>query len=155
EQLADSKQNAILVVPQGPVNASDSSCGKLEQPGGLARLLTDVIATLQSREARTSLGSAAIPASAQVGTVCLSAHSGGYHPAAQCIRHGGHEITEVYLFDALYADYDVFKEWTLAGKGKPQHERHKLVSYFTEGGTTAYLSRQLASDLTKGGVHCE
>jgi hypothetical protein len=155
EQLADSKQNAVLVVPQGPVNSSDSSCGKLEQPGGLARLLTDVVATLQAREARTALGAAAIPASARVGTVCLSAHSGGYHAAAQCIRQGGHEITEVYLFDALYADYDVFKEWTLAGKGKPQHERHKLVSYFTEGGTTAYLSRQLANDLTKGGVRCE
>jgi hypothetical protein len=155
EQLYDSKQNAILVVPQGPVNASDSSCGKLEQPGGLARMLADVVDALQDRDVRSALAATAIPASARVGTVCLSAHSGGYHAAAQSLRHGGHEVTEVYLFDALYADYDAFKEWTLAGKGKPQHERHKIVSYFTEGGTTAFLSRQLSSELSKQGVRCE
>jgi hypothetical protein len=45
EQLADSKQNAVLVVPQLAVMAADSSCGKLESAGGLARLLTEAVGT--------------------------------------------------------------------------------------------------------------
>ena len=36
EQVADSKQNALLVVPQLAVMAADSSCGRLESPGGSA-----------------------------------------------------------------------------------------------------------------------
>ena len=36
EQLFASGQNAILCVPQGPVNASDSSGGKLDSENGLA-----------------------------------------------------------------------------------------------------------------------
>jgi hypothetical protein len=34
EQLDDSRQNAILVMPQGPVRRSDSSGGNLDKPGG-------------------------------------------------------------------------------------------------------------------------
>ncbi len=46
EQLFDSKQNAILVVSQGPVMAADSSAGKLSAPGGLARLLADILGVM-------------------------------------------------------------------------------------------------------------
>jgi len=53
EQLYDSKQNAILVVPELAVLAPDSSAGKLESAGGFARLLDDVLATLGDREARS------------------------------------------------------------------------------------------------------
>jgi len=34
EQLSESRRNAILVVPQGPRDASDSFGGKLEDPEG-------------------------------------------------------------------------------------------------------------------------
>jgi hypothetical protein len=152
-QLDDSKQNAILLVPQGPVFASDSSCGKLEVPGGLSRMLDDALAMLASREVRAALGPAAIPEGAFPGRVCLSAHSGGYHAAACGIRAGGVEIHELYLFDALYADVDVFKSWVIAGRGRPQRTRHKLVSFYTEG-TTATVSRQLCADLCRAGVRC-
>ncbi|HVM69014.1 MAG TPA: hypothetical protein VM204_04175, partial [Gaiellaceae bacterium] len=54
EQLFDSKQNAILVVPEVAVLAADSSAGKLESPGAFARLLDDVLATLDTREARVA-----------------------------------------------------------------------------------------------------
>lgn len=152
EQLVDSRQNAILVVPQGPVMAADSSCGKLEAPGGLTRLLDEVLATL-AHEAASALGPAGISRNAQVGTVCLSAHSGGYHAAAACVKAGGVEINEVYLFDALYGDADSFRDWVVAGKGRRLRARHKLVSYYASPATQAQ-NQWLLGELTKAGVAC-
>jgi hypothetical protein len=153
EQLHDSKQNAILVVPQFAVTAADSSAGKLELPGGLARLLDDVLRTLDNGAVRTAADRAAIPQGAVAGRICVSAHSGGFHPAACVLRHGGVAVHETYLFDALYADSDVFREWVLAGRGKSMGARHKLVSYFTEGRTEAN-TRALFAELEKAGVVC-
>jgi hypothetical protein len=153
EQLVDSRQNAILLVPQLAALSADSSCGKLEARGGLARMLDEALFVLGSREARGSLGPSAVGEGAGAGTVCLSAHSGGYHAAACSIRAGGVEVTEVWLFDGLYADIDAFHDWTIAGKGRPQRSRHKLVSYYTEG-TTAALSRVLLGALERAGVQC-
>src|SRR5579859_3697041 len=88
EQVADSKQNALLVVPQLAVMAADSSCGRLESPGGLQRLLQELVPTT-AHEARATLGDTAFPRDASLGTTCISAHSGGYHAAACCLRSGG------------------------------------------------------------------
>jgi hypothetical protein len=154
EQLADSKQNAVLVVPQLASLAADSSCGKLESPGGLVRLLSEAIATA-SRAGRGALGDAAFPGDARPGTVCLSAHSGGYHAAASCLRAGGVDVRELYLFDALYAEVETFRDWVVGRRGESLHRRHKLVSYFTEGGTTESSSNLLRTQLEKAGVLCE
>ncbi len=154
EQLADSKQNAVLIVPQLAVMAADSSCGKLESPGGLARLLSEGLATA-AREGRAVLGETAFPSHASLGTVCVSAHSGGYHAAASCLRAGGVDVREAYLFDALYAESEAFREWVVARHGEPLHRRHKLVSYFTEGGTTEGCSAALRAQLERAGVLCE
>lgn len=153
EQLFDSKQNAILVVPQLAVMAPDSSAGKLESPGAFARMLEDVLAALRSREARAALGASAPGPAAVPGRVCVSAHSGGYHAAACAIRAGGARVHEVYLFDALYADTEVFRDWVIAGRGKPMGSRHKLVSYFTAG-TTEANTRRLFAELERAGVVC-
>lgn len=154
EQLFDSKQNAILVVPELAAMAPDSSAGKLEAPGAFARMLDDVLATLaSSREARIALGSSAPGAGAVPGRICVSAHSGGYHAAACAVRAGGARIHEVYLFDALYADADVFRDWVIEGRGKPMGQRHKLVSYFTAG-TTEWNTRRLFAELEQAGVAC-
>jgi hypothetical protein len=144
EQLYDSKQNAILVVPQGPVFAPDSSCGKLETPGGLARMLSELIGA----------GAARLGPDPRVGTVCLSAHSGGYHAAAMSIRHGGVAVNEVYLFDALYAEQDTFRDWVIAGMGRPMRQRHKLVSYYGAGASTESESQHLLQALERAGVRC-
>ncbi len=153
EQLFDSKQNAILVVPELAVLAPDSSAGKLESPGALARMLDDVLRTLQDREARAALGSSGPGTNARAGRVCVSAHSGGYHAAACAIRSGGADVHEVWLFDALYADTEVFRDWVIAGSGKPMGSRHKLVSYFTAG-TTENNTRRLFAELEQAGVSC-
>jgi hypothetical protein len=153
EQLFDSRQNAILVAPQGPLFAPDSAAGKLESPGGLARMLRETLDRLASPPVAAALGPAAIGAGAQPGTVCLSAHSGGYHAAACAVKSGGIDVNELYLFDALYADVETFKDWVAAGKGKSMRSRHKLVSYFGPG-TTEANSRWLHAELTKLGVSC-
>jgi hypothetical protein len=154
EQLSDSRQNAILFVPQLAVMAADSSCGKLEAPGGLRRLLVEAVQTA-AHEARETLGPTRFPADAPLGTVCVSAHSGGYHAAACCLRSGGLDVRETYLFDALYADLDVFRDWVVARHGEPLHRRHKLVSYFTEGGQTEANDAVLRRQLERAGVLVE
>jgi hypothetical protein len=153
EQLYESKQNAILVVPQLAVNAPDSSGGKLEAPGGFARMLADTLRTLDVAAVRTAAGPAALSPDASLGRVCVSAHSGGYHAAACALRHGGAPVHEAYLFDALYADVDVFRDWVIAGHGKPMGSRHKLVSYFTAGRTEANTLAMFA-ELERAGVVC-
>jgi hypothetical protein len=154
EQVADSKQNALLVVPQLAVMAADSSCGRLESPGGLQRLLQEVVATT-SHEGRGTLGDSAFPRDAQLGTACISAHSGGYHAVACCLRAGGVDVRETYLFDALYGEVDTFRDWVVARHGEPLHRRHKLVSYFTEGAQTEANDRVLRAELEHAGVLCE
>jgi len=153
EQLADSKQNAVLVVPQLAVLAADSSCGQLEAPGGFVRLIGEAVGTT-ARVARATLGDTAFPSRAPLGTVCLSAHSGGYHAAACALRAGGVDVREVYLFDALYAEVDAFRDWVVSRRGEPLHRRHKLVSYFTEGGTTEANDRSLRAELERASVDC-
>jgi len=154
EQLADSRQNAVLVVPQLAVNAADSACGKLEAPGGLARLLAEAVMAT-AREGRTTLGDTSFPTDAPLGTVCLSAHSGGYHAAASCLRAGGVDVREAYFFDALYAETDAVRDWVVARRGEPYQRRHKLVSYFVAGTATEVHSRGLRAQLDRAGVLTE
>jgi hypothetical protein len=154
EQLSDSRQNAILVVPQLAVLAADSSCGKLETPGGLARLLHEALSTA-AREGAVTLGDSGFPVAADMGTTCLSAHSGGYHAAASALRVGGLDVRETYLFDALYGEMDVFRDWVVGRRGEPLHERHKLVSYFLPGGATEMNSRALRAQLDRASVLTE
>jgi hypothetical protein len=153
EQLTDSRQNAILVVPQLAVMAADSACGKLESVGGLARLLREAI-VVSARQGRI-LGDARFPWNAALGTVCLSAHSGGYHAAASCLRSGGIDVRETYLFDALYAEIDTVRDWVVARRSEPLHRRHKLVDYFVESTPTEANSRMLRAELEQAGVLCE
>lgn len=153
EQLFDSKQNAILVVPQLAVMASDSSAGVLEAPDGVARMLGDVLRTLDAASVRSAVGISALPPNPKVGRVCVSAHSGGYHAAACALRSGGVPVQEVYLFDALYAEADVFRDWVIRGHGKPMAARHKLISYFTAGRTEAN-TQWLFAELERAGVVC-
>jgi hypothetical protein len=61
-------------------------------------------------------------------------------------------VRETYLFDALYAESDAFRDWVVLRMGEPLHRRHKLVSYFTEGGTTEAVNQALRSQLDRAGV---
>jgi hypothetical protein len=102
EQLAASGANAILLVPQGPKNARDSGCGKLElDPGGFHRLIAEVTAHLKS-DGKLSTD--------RIGRIALSAHSGGYKVTARILHHGGltDHISDVILLDASYGNLEDF-----------------------------------------------
>jgi hypothetical protein len=151
EQLVDSRQNAILIIPQLALFAADSSCGKLAASGGLARLLGGALSSA-AHFGRVALRESRFPERAALGRVCVSAHSGGFHAAACSLREGGVDVSETYLFDALYAESEVFRGWVLARRGEPVASRHKLVSYFTAGATTEAVNRTLRLDLERAGV---
>lgn len=140
EQLDESRQNAVLVVPQGPVNAADGDFGKLMRPGGLAALLGEVL-----REASRKSAGAGLAKASGVGRVILSAHSGGYRAAAACLATKL-DLREVFLFDALYGEWETFARWLAE-----EPETRKLVSYYV-GGRPRELSLALAGWLTEHGV---
>lgn len=153
EQLYDSRQNGILVMPQGPVRASDSSGGKLDRAEGFLNFLTEVRKTLQLAEVRRALGDAAIPRRGRVGVVCLSAHSGGYRVAARCLELGGFEVTETYLFDALYGEVSTFREWVTTARGiYHSRERHKLVSFYSADASVRRNNRRLMEAFDEDGI---
>lgn len=119
-QVEASGVNAILVVPQGPVDAPDSDDGKLtSEPGDFARLLRQVAAFLRAQ--------GRVP-SARVGAIVLSSHSGGFEAESDVLQFGGltGHVTDVFLFDAAYGDLPGFLHWLGAG-----HHR-RLVSAFTD-----------------------
>jgi hypothetical protein len=153
EQLYESKQNAVLLVPQGPVRAAESPPGKLGEEGGLRRMLAEAATVLSTSPARRALGASAVGASPRLGLVVLSAHSGGYRPAAACLRSGGIDVQEAYLFDALYGEVSTYRDWVVARKGATGRERHKLVSHFV---SQAVRKENLALEaaLTAAGVAC-
>jgi hypothetical protein len=111
QALASQKINALLVIPQGPYRAKDSFGGKMEDEGGLKRLVEDVLATMKSEE---------VVKTAKLNKLVLSAHSGGYRPLALCLDRGGlnDHITDVFLFDAFYGNQEFFRNWLTAHKGR-------------------------------------
>lgn len=151
EQLDDSRQNAILVMPQGPVRRSDSSGGNLDKPGGFQRFLGEVRTVLQSAKAAEALGPSRIPSAARIGMVCVSAHSGGFGVTARCIKHGGFDVGEVYLFDALYGEVAAYADWVGERRDQSGRERHKLVCYYT-GGKVRSNSLTLMRELKRQGI---
>lgn len=101
EQLAKSRKPVWLVVPQLAESAHDSSAGKLEQPGGVQRLLDAVLTTLAPR----------VGAAPTLGRVGVAAHSGGFQGAAFAVSQGRVPVVDVVLFDALYGYSARFARW--------------------------------------------
>jgi len=110
QAMIDQKINALLVLPQGPYRARDSFGGKMEDEGGLKRLVDDVLATVKKEK---------VLSSAKLGHLIISCHSGGGRAAAFCLDRGGltDHITDVLLFDALYEQHDFFRNWLTQGSG--------------------------------------
>lgn len=146
EQLADSRQNAVLVVPQGPVRAADGDFGRVMAAGGLARLLAEVRVLLGGRRIAAALGDASCAGARRVDRVVVAAHSGGYRAGAAAVTHGGIEVREAWLFDALYGEAEAYRDWLLAAPG-----RRKLVT-FAIGGEPLRESLALAAALRARGV---
>ena len=123
EQFAASGKNAILILPQGPRDAPDSFGGKLEDEGGFARFIAEVMAKLRTRPGLSN---------ASVGRIALSGHSGGYHVIASILDKGGltPQIEEVFLFDAMYGGTDSFLRFL---ENRPDA---RLIAIYTKDGGT-------------------
>jgi hypothetical protein len=145
EQLRRSRQNAVLVVPQGPTLAADGDFGKLMRKGGLARLLDELVSILRGARASNALGDASLALAEEAGRVIASAHSGGYKAAAAVARRGGVDVREIYLFDALYGELQTFSDHVSSAGGR------KLISY-SVGGKPRANSAKLAGMLEGLGV---
>ena len=124
EMLEASGRNAILIAPQGPKDAPDSGCGKLEKPGGFAAFAAECMEVL-AKEGR-------LPRGARPGRIILGGHSGGYKVIGQILDHGGlaDAVREVWLWDAAYGQLD-----EIAAAFVPPSKR-VLRSIFTDHLTT-------------------
>jgi len=133
EQIVASKQNVILVFPEGPKDAADSGCGKLEEPGGLKRLTDEVLDTLAA-EGKIH--------SKPLGRVLLAGHSGAYRVLSCCVKHGGLEdhVAAVALLDSSYGQLDNFVDWAA------RRPNGRLFSIFTDhlAAENVYLMTHLA-----------
>ncbi len=118
DQLQESGRNAILIVPQGPLNAPDSGFGKLElDQNGFARFMSDVTAALNTMH---------IISTQNIGKIVLSAHSGGYGGEGGVLARGGlnDHVTDVLMFDCAYGYFEAYAAWARA-------PGHHLLSVFT------------------------
>lgn len=136
EQLVASGKNAILIVPEGPHDAPDSFGGKLEDAGGFARFMDEVLATLHARAGFKRQDFS-------VGRIILSGHSGGYHVMAGILDRGGlaRNADEVWLFDALYGQTDTFVKWAQQSSGG------RLIDLYTDHGGTKEETEKLITHL--------
>ena len=136
DQFVESGRNAILIVPQGPRDASDSFGGKLEDTNGFKIFMTEVADTLRKKSALKKKDF-------QPGRIILSGHSGGYQVISSIVERGGltDHVAEVWLFDALYAQSDKFLAWFDKTPGR-------LLNIYTENGGTKKRTEEMM-DLLK------
>lgn len=140
DQLIASGRNAILIVPEGPKNAPDSSGGKLEDADGFKRFMDEVIAVLKQRSVLKN--------DSRIGQIILSGHSGGYQVMSSIVERGGlaEQVREVWLFDALYARGEKFLAWSEKTGGR-------LVNIYTDGGGTKVRTEEMLAQLKQRGTN--
>jgi hypothetical protein len=140
EQFVASGRNAVLVVPEGPKNASDSAGGKLEDPEGFKRFVDELAATLRGKAGFKNTDFV-------IGDIILSGHSGGYKVISSILDRGGlaAQIREVWLFDALYAETEKFLAWSDKQPGR-------LLNIYTDGGGTKDDAEAMMALLKKRGT---
>jgi hypothetical protein len=139
EQFAAAERNAILIVPQGPYNASDTFDGKLEDTNGFARFMAEAVNVLQTKAGLHHV---------KIGSIILSGHSGGYGVISSILVCGGmnDHIREVWLFDALYGRTEKFASWFSTDKA------HRFIDIYTDHGGTKDETENLMADLKKKNI---
>ncbi len=136
QQVAAAGARSLLVVPQLATDAVESRAGRLEQRGGLQRLLAEVLEVLTGR--------GLAPGGTKPGRVRLAAHSGGFQAAAMSVARGRVPVRDVYLFDALYGFSHIFDAWLAAGADR------RLISIFrADTGKVVRWTRKLKALLDR------
>jgi hypothetical protein len=138
EQLSAARVNAILIVPQGPKDAADSGCGKLELDDGAFELLMGEVTDFLKSQRKIH--------TTRIGRIVLSSHSGGYKVTAAVLDHGGlaEHLGDVLLLDSSYGSLESFAHWAAASVD------HRLVSLYTQH--LADANKELMGMLDKAGT---
>lgn len=122
KQFIGSKRNAVLVLAETARDAPDSYGGKLENTRVFKTLVADVLQWLKIKKL--------IQPNCIPGHILLGGHSGAYRVMARIIKNGQVTIDEVMLFDALYAETDIFIDWINVDM------QHRFINLFTDHGGT-------------------
>lgn len=122
KQLEKSGRDMLLVIPEGPKFAKDSFSGKFSDPGGFERFIDELLDNLKSD---------GVIKKRNIGRIILSGHSGAYHAMAHILKWGGYtdKISDVVIFDGLYAFENIFLQWMLDHDGR-------FIDIYTENGGT-------------------
>lgn len=130
--------NAVFIQPQGPRDAPDSSCGKLEDADGFKRFIAEAISALAQR--------GIVPTNSAPGRIILSGHSGGYQAMSSIVERGGltQNIREVWIFDGLYSQSEKFLTWAEKTGGR-------LLNIYTDNGGTKARSEEMIATLKQRG----
>jgi hypothetical protein len=122
KQFIASKRNAVLVLAETAKDSPDSYGGKLENPGVFKALVADVMTGLK--------GQHLVTADCVPWHIMLAGHSGAYRVMARIIKNGQMPIDETILFDALYGETEIFKDWIKAD------QNHRFIDLYTDHGGT-------------------
>lgn len=147
-QLEAAGKNALLLLPELSFDRESSTAGALEDAGYFRALLDDAVRALAPQ-----LGVRTV---ADVASVIVASHSGGYNAAAAVVHAGQVPVAQVALFDSLYAreaDFWAFLQANRADLGsQPFAGRRRFFSVYTDGGGTAGDNRDLAQRATGLGL---
>ncbi|MBN1233279.1 MAG: hypothetical protein JXA60_08005 [Candidatus Coatesbacteria bacterium] len=132
EQLFQSKQNAILIIPN--LDGSSNS-GELMKKDGLKKFILETGSFLVNKKYAKKINPRII---------VISSHSGGYKPMAYAIKNGGIPIREVIMFDSQYGEEDTFVKWL------KEHKARRYLNLI--GPSTKSSSKKVMNLLKKEGI---
>lgn len=139
-QVTASGANAVLVAPQFAVDARDGSAGRFWQHGGFSRFLDEA-----AHHLAVLRGDPNSEAVFQKMPIVMVAYSGGFAPAAFCLRDiaSTNRVRGVVLLDAAYGELETYALWaarehksggffvssyTLSTKGHNNDLKHMLAA---------------------------
>lgn len=126
---------SVLLIPQLAWRARDGSPGRLTIAGEAARMIDESLLALAP-----ILGGTLDHTS--VASITVAAHSAAFETTLAIVRHGGLDVRNVVLFDALYAGGSSFLDWVAAGTDSAPRT---LISFAT-GARTWTLTQALVRD---------
>jgi hypothetical protein len=143
DNLADaidaSGKNAIVVALQLAWAKDTTDDGTLANDGAFKDVVTEILANLPAPAGPRTL--------ADLGSIVLVSHSGGYVAAADILDHGGltDHIGEVALLDSLYGRQSSFDAWMKSRFQAGQSVR--FIDLYLSGAMTEQPSNDLAASV--------
>lgn len=102
QQFPTDMHNSLLIIPETASNAPDGFCGNFTNLGGFKKYIIEIQNFLKDK-----INIDYKP------NIVLTAHSGGYKCISSILQFGAItiKISDIYLFDALYSDENIFANY--------------------------------------------